>query len=93
MKSKQDDTILNACKTLDTDYIDYGGKISRWADPDGDYFDCSCGCKFFNPIYNIKQDGPDMNFGVCLNPKSQRHGLLTFEHQAGFGCFTLEKIR
>ena len=90
MKLKKDNPLLNACKVLDTDYVDYGGKISRWADPDNDYLDCSCGCKFFNPLYNNKYDGADMDFGVCLNPDAKRYGLLTFEHQAGFGCFKVE---
>jgi hypothetical protein len=93
MKSKKDNLLLDACKTLDTDYVDYGGKITRWADPDNNYLDCSCGCKFFNPLYNNKYDGADMDFGVCLNAKSKRYGLLTFEHQAGFGCFEIEKIK
>jgi hypothetical protein len=93
MKSKKDNLLFNACKILDTDYVDYGGKITRWADPDNNYLDCSCGCKFFNPLYNNKYDGADMDFGVCLNPKSQRYGLLTFEHQAGFGCFEIEKLK
>jgi hypothetical protein len=93
MKSKKDNLLFNACKILDTDYVDYGGKITRWADPDNNYLDCSCGCKFFNPLYNNRYDGADMDFGVCLNPKSKRYGLLTFEHQAGFGCFEIEKIK
>ena len=93
MKSKKDNEFSQACKILDKDYIEFGGKISRWADPDADYSDCSCGCKFFNPVYNNEQDAPDVNFGVCLNPKSRRYGLLTFEHQAGFGCFEVEKIK
>jgi hypothetical protein len=93
MKSKKDNLLLDACKTLDTDYVDYGGKITRWADPDNNYLDCSCGCKFFNPLYNNKYDGADMDFGVCLNSKSKRYGLLTFEHQAGFGCFEIEKLK
>jgi len=32
-----DNPLLNLCKVLDTDYIDYGGKITRWLDPDSDY--------------------------------------------------------
>ncbi len=35
-----DNSLLNLCKVLDTDYIDYGGKITRWLDPDSDYNDC-----------------------------------------------------
>ena len=27
------------------------------------------------------------------NKRSKRCGLLTFEHQAGYGCFEIEKLR
>ena len=93
MKSNEDFNLLNICKILDTDYQDYGGKISRWIDPDSDYNDCSGGCKHFVPLYNEKHRDADLNYGVCVNKKSKRCGLLTFEHQAGYGCFELEKIR
>lgn len=93
MKSKKDNDLLDACKLLDTDYIDYGGKISRWADSNRDYMDCSCGCKYFIPLYNEKDHDADLDFGVCINKKSKRYGLLTFEHQAGYGCFEIEKIK
>jgi hypothetical protein len=69
-----------ALRILPSDYKDYGGLIERWADPKLAYPDCSCGCKFF--------DAMDSDWGVCLNPSSPRHGLLTWEHQAGFGCAT-----
>lgn len=87
------ENLKKACKTLDTDYLDYGGKISRWLDPNSDYNDCSCGCKHFVPLYNEKIEGADTDFGVCTNQKSKRVGLLTSEHQAGYGCFELEKIK
>jgi len=93
MKSKKDNSLFDACKILDSDYTDYGGKITRWLDTDATYPDCSCGCKYFNPLYNDQYDGADMDFGVCRNPKSKRYGLLTFEHQAGFGCFEVEKLK
>tara|TARA_R110000868_G_scaffold2365_10_gene17562 strand:+ start:334 stop:615 length:282 start_codon:yes stop_codon:yes gene_type:complete len=93
MKSNEDFNLLNICKILDTDYQDYGGKISRWIDPDSDYNDCSCGCKHFVPLYNEKHRDADLNYGVCVNKKSKRCGLLTFEHQAGYGCFEVEKLR
>jgi hypothetical protein len=86
-------SLIELCKVLDTDYYDYGGKISRWADSDADYNDCSCGCMYFIPLYNEKNQGPDFDFGICTNAKSKRCGLLTYEHQAGYGCFTLEKLR
>lgn len=92
MKTNRDQSLLDLCKILDTDYIDYGGKISR-ADPSYNYNDCSCGCMHFIPLYNEKYKDADMDFGVCTNKKSKRCGLLTFEHQAGFGCFEVEKLR
>ena len=92
MKSHKNNSLLDICKILDTDYINYGGKISR-ADPDADYNDCSCGCNYFIPLYNEKYRDADMDYGVCTNKKSKRCGLLTFEHQAGYGCFEVEKLR
>lgn len=93
MSKKRESKFLDFCKILDTDYIDHGGKISRWADPDYDYNDCSCGCKHFVPLHDEKNNGPNFDFGVCINPKSKRCGLLTNEKQAGFGCFEVEKLR
>lgn len=90
---RKDDSLLNLCKVLDTDYIDYGGKITRWLDPDADYNDCSDGCKYFIPLHNESYKGADLDFGVCTNPKSKRCGLLTNEHQAGYGCFEVEKLK
>lgn len=83
----QKNPLFDLCKVLDTDYIEYGGKIFRGTDPDYNYLDCSCGCKFFVPLYNEDNKGPDFDYGVCTNTKSKRCGLLTFEHQAGYGCF------
>jgi len=85
--------LLDFCKILDTDYIDYGGRISRWADPSYDYLDCSNGCKYFIPLYDEKHRDANMDFGVCTNKKSKRCGLLTHENQAGYGCFEVEKLR
>jgi len=81
--------LLNLCKVLDTDYIEYGGKITR-ADDKCFYFDCSAGCKHFIPLYDKTSCDMNLDFGVCTNAKSKRCGLLTFEHQAGFGCFEAE---
>ena len=69
-------------KILPTDYSDYGGKIERWKD-DSDYPDCSSGCRWYLPLEGLL--GSD--YGVCANKHSPRKGLLTFEHQAGKGCF------
>lgn len=85
--------LLELCKVLDTDYVKYGGKITRWLDPDVDYNDCGSGCKYFIPLYNEADKGSDLDFGVCTNKKSKRCGLLTFERQAGFGCFEVEKLK
>lgn len=40
--------------------------------------DCSWGCKYF--VDNVADIG---DWGVCINPKSPRAGMLTFEHM---GC-------
>lgn len=93
MKKDKDFNLLDLCKVLDTDYSEYGGKIRRHNDPDYRYSDCSGGCKHFIPLYNEKYRDADFNFGVCTNKKSKRCGLLTFERQAGFGCFEVEKLR
>jgi hypothetical protein len=73
-------------RVLVTDYSDYGGEIVRWRDEARDYPDCSAGCRHF-----VKLDG-DLGFdwGVCSNVNGPRAGLLTFEHQAGVGCFESE---
>lgn len=71
--------IWNVVKILPTDYTDYGGKIQRWQDPNLTYPDCSSGCRHFWTL--------DSDWGVCCNTQSPRAGLLTFEHQAGEGCW------
>ena len=75
---------LFAClRVLPTDYDAYGGEVKRWSDPDVDYPDCSRGCKFFVPL----ADELRYDWGVCSKSGAPRAGLLTWEHQAGFGCF------
>lgn len=75
---------LFAClQVLPTDYDAYGGKVNRWADPAVDYPDCSCGCRYFIPL----TDPYAHDWGVCSKAGAPRAGLLTWEHQAGFGCF------
>jgi len=64
---------------LDTDFEPYG-KRSREADYGPD---CSCGCRYFVPL----EGNLGLDWGVCVNPKSPRCGLLTFEHQ---GCKEFE---
>lgn len=68
---------LRACKKLPEDY-DPWGENERWADPARGYPDCSGGCKFAMWVEPLTGD-----WCVCMNPKSHRYGLLTFEHQ---GC-------
>ena len=81
------DPLWKILKVLPTDYTDYGGECVRWESMDKAYPDCSCGCKFFHELDGEK--GSD--WGVCTNPKSPRAGLLTWEHQAGEGCFVLPR--
>jgi hypothetical protein len=85
--------LFEACKPLHSDYLEFGGKIKRFVDPDYDYLDCSCGCIYFQRLHDSENNDYDLDFGVCLNKKSNRQGLLTFEHQAGYGCFQAEPIR
>lgn len=81
-------SIQKNCLTLPSDYADYGGDIIRWLDQLKSYQDCSS-CKHFSPLYDENTRRHDPDFGVCLNKSSPRHGLLTFEHQAGFGCYEM----
>ena len=77
------DHLLNIVIRLATDYADYGGGVVRWESEDDNYPDCSCGC-----IWAAWLAG-DLGFDwcVCTKPGAPRTGLLTFEHQAGLGCF------
>src|SRR3990172_6130995 len=60
------------CRHLPTDFEPYGKRVRTGPD-------CSCGCRHF-----LKLPGElAFDWGVCLNPRSPRSGLLTFEHQ---GC-------
>lgn len=76
--------LFAVCRALPTDYTDYGGRVERWADPDQSYPDCSMGCRFAAWL----KKPHDSDWCVCTNPRSPRRGLLTFEHQAGQGCFS-----
>lgn len=46
--------------------------------------DCSCGCDYFIKL----QSELEKDWGVCINTKSHRCGLLTFEHQ---GCVNFSR--
>lgn len=74
--------ISGCLKILPTDYEEFGGETRRWRDPMLDYPDCSRGCRHF-----VRIEGLEKSWGLCSNPKSPRKGLLTWERQAGFGCF------
>lgn len=79
---------ISDCRIVPSDYLDYGGKVERWKNENDPYPDCSCGCRWFAPLWNEESlNKQDSDFGVCMNPKASRHGLLTFEHMAGHGCF------
>jgi len=74
-----------AAVRLPTDYYDFGGAVQRWRDPEGEYPDCSMGCRWaawLEPPFGA-------DWLVCTNPNGPRKGLLTFEHQAGEGCFSV----
>jgi len=67
--------LLELAIEMDSDFEPYG-KRGR----EGEHWqDCSCGCRHFAVL-----DGPlGADWGVCMNKRSPRAGLLTFEHQ---GC-------
>jgi hypothetical protein len=78
---------LFKCLTiLPTDYKTYGGQVLRWEDDELSYPDCSGGCKHFLPL----SEPYSMDWGVCCKLGAPRCGLLTWEHQAGLGCFEAE---
>lgn len=59
------------CRHLPTDFEPYGKRVRTAAD-------CSCGCQHF-----LKLPEPlGFDWGVCINPRSPRSGLLTLENQA-----------
>ena len=66
------DLLHTVCRHLPTDYEPYGKRERNDAD-------CSCGCQHFLKL----PDRLGYDWGVCINPRSPRSGLLTFEHQ---GC-------
>jgi hypothetical protein len=73
------DPLWKVVKILPTDYTEYGGTVERWQDPNKGYPDCSSGCRHWWAL--------DADWGVCRNHNSPRAGLLTWEHQAGEGCW------
>lgn len=81
------DPLWQVVRILPTDYTDYGGSVERWADPTENYPDCSSGCRHFRRLHSQYENLEDADWGVCANIRSQRVGLLTFEHQAGHQCW------
>jgi hypothetical protein len=75
--------LLRILVSRPTDYMEYGGEIDRWASEDEAYPDCSGGCIW--AAWLSGELGSD--WCVCTKPDAPRTGLLTFEHQAGKGCF------
>jgi hypothetical protein len=84
--------LLKIAPRLESDYTDHGGKVERWKDPALAYPDCSCDCKFARWLADTPREALSLDWLVCTNPDGPRKGLLTFEHQAGFGCF-VQKTR
>lgn len=72
------DGCLAVLIALTTDYKPWG--TTEEGDP---YLDCSMGCKHAAWL----QGALGMDWCVCTRPDGPRKGLLTFEHQAGRGCF------
>jgi hypothetical protein len=73
------DLLHTVCRHVPTDFEPYGRRVRNG-------FDCSCGCKHFLQL----PDPLGYDWGVCINPRSPRSGLLTFEHQ---GCEFFEEER
>jgi hypothetical protein len=77
---------LHAIKrVLPSDYTDFGGTVERWADDMRRYPDCSLNCKW--ALWVEMPNGTKGDWLVCSSPSGPRHGLLTFEHQAGLDCY------
>ncbi len=64
--------LYTVCRRLPTDFEPYGKRERNAAD-------YSCGCRHFLEL----PEPLGYDWGVCINPRSPRSGLLTFEHQ---GC-------
>ena len=66
------DLLHTVCRHLPTDFEPYGKRVRNGPDR-------SCECRHYLRL--PVKFGED--WGVCVNPRSPRSGLLTFEHQ---GC-------
>ncbi len=67
---------------LPTDFAAHGGTVDR-----DEESDCGCGCRHAIPLRG--QLGAD--WVLCANADGPRFGMVTFEHQAGAGCFEGKK--
>jgi hypothetical protein len=66
------DRLLGLAVEMESDFEPYGKRYR-------DAADCSCGCRHFARL----EGSLGADWGVCMNKRSPRAGLLTFEHQ---GC-------
>jgi len=82
MRTMMHTDLLDTVACVPTDYAPWGA-VERWSDADAHYPDCSCGCKHACAL----QGELGHDWVVCTNIKSPRFGKLTFEHQAGVGCY------
>jgi hypothetical protein len=78
--SSQHERLWSITRKLPQDYEPYGTTERNGPD-------CSRGCRFARPLQDTPEEQLSMDWLVCTNHKSHRVGLLTFEHQAGEGCF------
>ncbi len=82
------DRLTRACKHLPGDYKPWGD-VERDSPeaPQGWWADCASGCRYFLVLRDAGDQAISNDWGVCVNPRSHRVGLLTFEHQ---GCPAFE---
>lgn len=82
------DALSRACRNLPGDYTPWGDvQREDSAAPQRWWPDCSSRCRHFVVLQDAGEEAVSHDWGVCINPKSHRYGLLTFEHQ---GCPAFE---
>ena len=82
MPKRNHEHLFDIAKRMPTDFEPWGERRrmgDRATQPD-----CSFECRFFNRL----DGGAGLDWGVCLNSKSLRAGLLTYQE---FGCPHLER--
>jgi hypothetical protein len=79
--------LLRVVQNLPGDYKPWG-EVDR-DDPNapGRGADCSGLCRHYLVLQDVGEQRISLDWGVCINPRSHRYGLLTFEHQ---GCPAFE---